>query len=74
MSRELQREPRTLEWLEGERKATVGVTDFGEVGGIHPQTVVRMIRRGEIPAVQVGTRFRIPREFALRYFEPLRSA
>lgn len=74
MSGEARREPRTLEWLEAEKKSTVLVTDFGEVGGMHPQTVVRMIRRGEIPAIKVGSRYRIPREFALRYFAPLRSA
>lgn len=73
MSHARQREPRTLEWLEAERKSTVRVTDFSEVGGMHPQTVVRMIQRGEIPAIKAGNRYLIPRGFALRYFAPLRS-
>jgi excisionase family DNA binding protein len=37
----------------------VGVAEAAEVLGIHPATVQRAIKRGELPATRVGRKWRV---------------
>jgi len=41
----------------------LSVADVAEALAVHPETVRRLVRRGEVPAVRVGGQVRIPRGF-----------
>jgi len=44
----------------------LSVADVAEALAVHPETVRRLVRRGEVPAVRVGGQVRIPRVFVER--------
>jgi len=63
--------PRDLHWLLNESNVTVPFAAMAEVAGVSPAVIREAVNRGEIPAVRIGSRRRIPRDAAIAYLQPL---
>ncbi len=63
--------PRGIHWLLNESSVTVPCAAMAEVAGVSPAVIREAVNRGEIPAVRIGSRLRIPRDAAIAYLQPL---
>ncbi len=44
------------------------VEEFAKIFKLSPEAIRTLIRKGEIPAIQIGNQYRIPQEVVDRYF------
>ena len=45
------------------------IPEAAELLGVHPETVARQLRAGQLPGVKVGTVWRIPRRALVNFLE-----
>lgn len=62
---------RDLDWLTNEASITEPIAAIAEVAGVSPAVIAGAIDRGELPAVRIGSRRRVPRDAAIAYLQPL---
>jgi len=62
---------RDLDWLANEAGITEPIAAIAEVAGVSPAVIAGAIDRGELPAVRIGSRRRVPRDAAIAYLQPL---
>ena len=49
------------------------IEEFGKIFKLSPKTVLALIRKREIPAIRIGSTYRIPQDVVDRYFAQVLS-